>query len=101
MERQNPATGGAFAVIFQHNKHMEILKQGRPPQKPIDDYCGECDACGCQVKCKPTDPAIMPYPRSNPVFRVKCPTENCGGIIILEPYVTRECFVEKNIGQRA
>ena len=48
----------------------------------------------------PTDKAVLPYSKSNPIYKVKCPTEGCGGFIILEEYVTRECFVEKNIGQR-
>ena len=101
MERQNPATGGAFAVIFQHNKHMEILKPGRLPPKPNEDYRGICASCGCEVKCSPTDKAVLPYSKSNPIFQVKCPTEGCGGFIKLKEYVTRECFVERNVGQRA
>ena len=80
---------------------MEILKQGRPPRKPSDDYRGECEHCGCQVKSTPTDPAVLPYSKSNPIIQVKCPTEGCGGYIVLHEYVTRECFVEKNVGQRA
>ena len=50
------------------------------------------------------DPAVLPYPRTNPEYKVKCPTEGCGHIIILEEYVTRDGgygFVERNIGQRA
>jgi hypothetical protein len=83
---------------------MEILKQGRPPQKPNEDYRGECEHCGCQVKCKPTDPAVLPYSKSNPIYKVKCPTEGCGGFIHLTEYVTRDGgygFVEPNVGQRA
>lgn len=68
---------------------MEILSPGRIPPKPNEDYRGECEHCHCKVKCTPTDPAIMPYSRSNPIFRVQCPTEGCGGIIILEEYIAR------------
>jgi hypothetical protein len=49
----------------------------------------------------PPDPAVLPYSRTNPEFKVKCPTDGCGATIHLEEYVTRECFVERNVGQRA
>jgi hypothetical protein len=81
---------------------MEILKQGTLPPKPSEDYRGECEHCHAQVKCTPTDTAILPYPRNDPIFRVPCPTEGCGGIITLHVYVTRtDCFVERNVGQRS
>ena len=68
---------------------MEILKPGKLPPKPSEDYRGECQLCHAQVKCSPTDPEILPYSRTCPLFKVNCPTENCGGVIILNEYVTR------------
>ena len=68
---------------------MQILKSGTLPPKPNEDYRGECENCHCIVKCKPTDHAIMAYSKSNPVFRVKCPTVECGGVITLAEYLTR------------
>ena len=78
---------------------MEILKPGRPVQKPNEDYRGTCGHCGCEVKCSPTDKAVLPYSRSNPIYQVKCPTEGCGAFIKLEEYVTRTSFVVRS-GER-
>jgi len=66
---------------------MEILKPGRPIHKPNEDYRGECEHCGCQVKCSPKDMAVLPYSRSNPIYQIKCPNGNCGGIITLKEYI--------------
>ena len=80
---------------------MEILRPGYLPPNKNDEYRGECQTCHCQVKVTMPDPAVLPYPRTNPEYKVKCPTEGCGHIIILEEYVTRDCFVERNVGQRS
>ncbi len=75
---------------------MEILQPGKLPPPPNEDYRGECQRCHCKVKCTPTDPAILPYSRSNPVYRVECPTVGCGELISLSEYVTRESFVVRS-----
>lgn len=66
---------------------MEILSPGHLPTPPNEDYRGECNYCHAKVKCSPRDPAILPYSRSNPEYKVKCPTKGCGGTITLEEYV--------------
>lgn len=76
---------------------MEILTPGRLPPNPNEDYRGTCSICRCQVKCKPTDPAVLPYSRSNSIFKVKCPTKGCDGFIVLTEYVTRaDSFVVRS-----
>jgi hypothetical protein len=69
--------------------YMNILVPGKVIQKSPPMLRGTCSNCGCQVECAPNDPAIRPYPRSEPKFVVVCPTENCGANIILKEYITR------------
>jgi hypothetical protein len=80
---------------------MEILKVGYLPPEKNDEYRGECEHCHGQVKVIMPDPAVLPYSRTNPEYKVMCPTPKCGHIIILEEYITRDCFVGRNVGQRA
>jgi len=68
---------------------MEIIKPGTVPKKTIPKLRGTCGNCGCIVECLPTDPAVLPYPRTNPIFKIMCPTTDCNFIIKLEDYVTR------------
>ena len=80
---------------------MEIVRPGKVPVKKEPEYVGTCKNCNAVVKLTMPDPAVLPYSRTNPEFKVKCPTDGCGATIHLEEYVTRECFVERNVGQRA
>ena len=78
---------------------MEIIRPGVVPQKPEPEYIGICRNCNAMVKLTMPDPAVLPYSRTNPEFKVKCPTDGCGATIKLEEHVTRDCFVVRS-GER-
>ena len=66
---------------------MEIIKPGILPPSVSEIFRGECTNCHAQVKCSPTDHEIFAYPRSNPEFRVNCPTPGCFHVITLKKYL--------------
>lgn len=65
---------------------MRILRPGKLPKKQDIILVGICKNCYAKVECFHTDSAILPYSRSNPIFKIPCPTSKCNCIITLNEF---------------